>query len=201
MNTTPDELMLARWLDDDLEGAELAAMEAWAAGRPDQLAARDEARRWREWMAASVPTSVEPPYAEFFNHRIARAIRVQQELPAPAAPAPSTWRHFFLPLTACAGMVLAFLLGARVQPVHPEFDVAGAPRAIPVDLLPYTPDTDVEAEYFKSTAASAMVIVLNGVEAIPDSLDLIQTASAADDHEQDRPMASAPSPTPPPAGS
>jgi hypothetical protein len=201
MNTTPDELMLARWLDDDLEGAELEAMEAWAANRPDQLAARDEARHWREWMATSVPISVEPPYAEFFNHRIARAIRVGQEPPTPAVAAPASWRHFFLPLTACAGMVMAFLLGARMPTGHPEIDVAGAPRAIPVDLLPYTPDTDVEAEYFKSSAASAMVIVLNGVGAIPDSLELIQTVSAAEDREQDRPMATAPSPNPLPSGS
>ncbi|MBM3863144.1 MAG: hypothetical protein FJ385_04195 [Verrucomicrobia bacterium] len=195
MNTTPDELTLARWLDDDLDGAELEAMEAWAAKHPEQLAAREESRRWRGWITTAVPAEIEPPYAEFFNHRIARAIRANSTsnaTPALATPARTPWRHFFIPLTACAGMVIAFLLGARIQSSHPEIDVAGAPRAIPVDLLPYTPDLDVEAEYFKSPGAAAMVIVLNGVGAIPDSLELIQTASVSQEEDEERPMASAP---------
>lgn len=195
MNTTPDELTLARWLDDDLDGAELEAVEAWAAKHPDQLAAREESRRWRGWITAAVPAEIEPPYAEFFNHRIARAIRANSTsnaVPAPTAPARTPWRHFLMPLTACAGMVIAFVLGTRMQSGHPEINVAGAPRAIPVDLLPYTPETGVEAEYFKSPGASAMVIVLNGVGAIPDSLELIQTASVPREDDEERPMASAP---------
>ena len=47
MNTNPDEAKLAMWLDDELQGEELAAMEAWAGSQPEQLAAREEVRRWR----------------------------------------------------------------------------------------------------------------------------------------------------------
>ena len=36
MNTNPDETTLALWLEDELTGAELAAMDAWAADMPEQ---------------------------------------------------------------------------------------------------------------------------------------------------------------------
>ena len=56
-------------------------------------------------------------------------------------------------------------------------DVAGIPRAIPVEPLVYTPESGVEAERFSSKNASATVIVLNGVAAIPDATDFSTTAS------------------------
>ena len=47
MNTNPDEAALALWLDDELTGEQLAAVEAWAAGQPEQLSAREEIREIR----------------------------------------------------------------------------------------------------------------------------------------------------------
>ena len=67
--------MLALWLDDELRGEELAAVEAWAATQPAQLAARAEVRRWREQIAAVIPASEEPPHLDFFHRRVTRAIR------------------------------------------------------------------------------------------------------------------------------
>ena len=177
MNTSPDETKLALWLDDELEGEELAAFEAWVADQPQHLAAREEVRRWRQMIAATVPASEEPPYPEFFNHRIARAIR-ENTPPASAAPArPAwSWRAWFMPVAACAGMAIAFWLGTtRSQPGVPEIDVAGAPKAIPVEPILYTPEKGVQAEWFTSTGASATVIVLSGVEAIPDATDFSET--------------------------
>jgi hypothetical protein len=65
MNTNPDETMLALWLDDELEGADLASVETWALTQPEQLAARDEIRRWRATMAAALPASEEPHIQTF----------------------------------------------------------------------------------------------------------------------------------------
>ena len=52
MNTPPDDNTLALWLDDELEGEELARVEAWAADHPDQLAAREQVREWRKMIGA-----------------------------------------------------------------------------------------------------------------------------------------------------
>lgn len=177
MNINPDETRLAMWLEDELQGEELAAFEASVAGRPELHAARAEARRWREMMNKALPSSEEPPYPDFFNHRVARSIRDLEAKPAATAkPANGvSWRSWFMPLAACAGMVFAFWLGGKRTGGVPEIDVTGAPRAIPVDPVLYTPESGVSAEWFASAAASATVIVLNGVNAIPDTTDFSET--------------------------
>ncbi|MEO5713115.1 MAG: hypothetical protein ABIT37_06470 [Luteolibacter sp.] len=175
MNTNPDEAKLALWLDDELEGEELATFEAWVLGQPEHLAAREETRRWRSMIASAVPASEEPPYPDFFNSRIAQAIREQTPQAAVVSEKRRfSWQSFLMPLAACAGMVLAFWVGTKAQP-KVEIDVAGAPRAIPVEQIVYTPESGVKAELIASHDASAMVIVLDGVRAIPDSMDFSET--------------------------
>lgn len=178
MNTNPDDAKLALWLDDELHGDELAEVEAWAGKDPGHVAAREEIRRWRSMISSSVPASVEPPYADLFNGRIAKAIR--EPLPESVVAMPArgfSLRAILMPLAACAGMVFAFWLGGKTQNRVPEIDVTGAPKAIPVEPIVYTPDRGVEAEWFASDDASATVIVLNGVDAIPDATDFSKNAS------------------------
>lgn len=181
MNTNPDETMLALWLDDELEGADLASVETWTLTQPEQLAARDEIRRWRATMAAALPASEEPPYPDFFNSRVLQAIRE----PAPMTKAPSfPWKSWLMPMTACAGMALTFWVGTQAAS-PPKYDVAGAPKAIIVDPVLYTPENGVAAEWFASKTASASVIVLNGVAAIPDSMDFSETVNVPVEREID----------------
>jgi anti-sigma factor RsiW len=184
MNMKPDEITLALWLDDELIGPELASVEAWAATQPEQLAAREEIRRWRETVTANMAASVEPPYPDFFNSRILQAIR--EQTPAPALPAgkPFSWKSWLMPAAACAGMALTFWAGTKTQAV-PEIEVARAPRAIAVDPVVYTPENGVDAECFTSSEASATVIVLNGITAIPDSTDFSETVYVPMDREID----------------
>ena len=179
MSTKPDDTTLALWLDDELDGEALATVEAWAKDHPEQLAARDEIRRWREMISASVPASEEPPAPELFNGRIARAIREDGVgSGSNRSQERARWRTMFMPLAACAGMVLAFWLGMK-NPSELPATTQQAPAADPELIAPmvYTPETGVKAEWFSSTAASATVIVLDGVDAIPDSLDFAATAS------------------------
>ncbi|GAA5125212.1 hypothetical protein JIN84_13760 [Luteolibacter yonseiensis] len=189
MNTNPDEATLALWLDDELTGAELAAVEAWAVGQPEQLAAREEIRNWRKTIAAVLPASEEPPYPDFFNSRVMQAIREQSPAIQAAETAPVRKKSFsftswLMPLTACAGMVLAFWVGKTSQ-TAPEYDVSNAPRAVLVDPVIYTPESGVNAEWFASTKASANVIVLNGVAAIPDAMDFNETVFVPTESEVD----------------
>jgi len=173
MNTTPDDVMLALWLDDELEGEALAAVEAWAVDKPDQLAAREEVRRWRGRIAGAMPREIDPPFGDFFNSRILKELDTKPTLQPQAAAKPSWWRAFWwMPVTAAAGMAFAFILGTRAGPETR----ARVARAIPAV---YTPDTGVKADYFASRPAEATVIVLDGVEAIPDSLDLSSAVAVA----------------------
>ncbi len=184
MNTNPDETKLALWLDDELHGEELAAFEVWVSNQPQHFAARTEIRRHREMMAAAIPASEEPPYADFFNSRISRAIREQAAVPSPVSNRSFSWRSLSLPLAACAGMVLAFMAGTRMtKPAPPQINVAAIPRAIPVEPILYTPERGVEAEWISSSDGAATVIVLSGVDAIPDETDFSETVSLKSEGE------------------
>lgn len=184
MNTTPDDTTLTLWLDDELEGAELAAVEAWTAARPEQLRARDEHRRWKSGLRAAMPASVEPPYPEFFNARIAAAIRrgdtppVENVPASVAAAAPSVWRTplaWFMPAAAAAGMVAAFWLGN-----------ATGGKTAPDSPVVYVPESGINAEWIAAAGGQSGVIVLSGLEAIPDATDFTQTVYLPLPREIDR---------------
>jgi len=179
MNTPPDDRTLALWLDDELEGDDLARVQAWAARHPEHLAAREEIRRWRRMIGDSLPAAEEPPAGEFFNERIQHAIRESASGMAAAAvarrPAWRGWGGAWMPLAACAGMVLAFWLGTGLSD-DPSPGQAGGQSPAP---HLYTPEQGVEAEWISSRDAQATVIVLSGVSAIPDSVDFTATASSA----------------------
>ena len=187
MNTNPDDELLVRWLDDDLSAAESITAEARFAGDPALLALRADSRRWRGEIARALPRSEEPPHAEFFNARIARAIRMPEEIPAnpeipasrPAASSAFGGRALWMPLAACAGMVFSFWIGLKqgnsASPAAKADSLMAAtssPRGLPLEPAVYTPVRGVDAEWFESDSAGATVIVLTGVPAIPDNIDL-----------------------------
>ncbi len=194
MNTNPDDTTLALWLDDELEGDELSRVEAWAAEHPEQLAAREEVRRWRRMISASIPAAEEPPAAEFFNERIQHAIRESTHASGHAHRIARTWSHLWMPLAACAGMVLAFWLGMSTHQKTVEITNHGNPDATLPNL--YTPLQGVEAESFTSASAAATVIVLTGIDAIPDSVDFSATAASQRWREIDSTAGNAPTAEP-----
>ena len=184
MNTNPDETRLAQWLDDELTGTDLTEMDAWAATRPEQLAAREDLRSFRNLMATNLPACQEPPYPDFFLSRVNQGIRDLQADGAStktAATALSFWKSWMMPIAACAGMVLAFGIGKRSSEASNVLTVV--PAATPVV---YTPEEGVDAEWFASSGAGANVIVLEGVAAIPDSTDFSETVYVPTISEYDR---------------
>ncbi len=187
MNTNPDETRLALWLDDELSGQDLTDMDAWAAGNPDQLAARDELRSYRALMRENVPASEEPPYPDFFLTKIRQGIRESEtakqkpEVTAVKRALVPFWRSWLMPAAACAGMVFAFGIGKQSR--NPSVPLAIVPNLSPVV---YTPQEGVNAEWFSSNNAGATVIVLQGVSAIPDSTDFSETVYVPTARESDR---------------
>lgn len=173
MNTTPDESLLALWVEDELDGVRAHEIDAWAALHPDWLVRRDQARRTRNLLRAHLPTDEEPPHAEFFNARIAREIARTRETIPEARPRRG-WR-WFLPATAVAGMALCFWAGTRMAPT-PALPVPVVVTPPPAPLI-YTPEKGVKAAYFESEPAEVAVIVLDGVSALPDSFQVPDTAA------------------------
>jgi hypothetical protein len=193
MNMPPDDAILALWLEDELDGEDFAKVEAWAQSQPDQLAMRESARKWKAMISAGIPATEEPPYPDFFNARIARSISQQKVQQAPEAkPANSIpfWRKFALPLAAGVGMAFTFWLGihSRSIPVVESIAEMTAPGemtqlADASENLPptvYTPENGVRAECFDSDAASATVVILEGLAAIPKETDLTRLTAATD---------------------
>lgn len=178
MNTNPDDEELALWLDDALDGPRNAEVEAWAATEPDQLAARATNRKISALLSENIEKSESPPYPDFFNHKIEQRIRSlskKQVAGVEKKPvASSFWRTWLMPVAACAGMVLAFGIGTKSRVA----DLAEKPNTVDERLLApvvYTPEKGVDADWFASDQAEATVIVLRGIDAIPDSMDFSET--------------------------
>lgn len=169
---TPDEITLTLWMDGELEGDALEKVESWARNHPEVLAEREAVQAVSASIRANLPASIEPPYADFFNQRILRHIDDETSEPA-AVTRPSFWQQFgrwlAIPVAAAA-MAVCFYVGTQVgeQPesAATTYTVATVPTV-------YTPDGDVSADMFKSEDADAVIIVLEGLEDIPDDFDIV----------------------------
>ena len=186
MNTNPDETTLALWLDDELQGEALATFEAVVRGDEELMARREGIRAWRREIAAALPAVEEPPYPDFFNSRIEQALRKVSPRAMAGGARTGSWRAWWLPASAMAGMALAFWLGTKAGG-GPQVAVAPSPEpvaaVVQVVQAPavYTPERGVAAEWFSSDEAAATVIVLEGLEALPDTLDFSETVRVEND--------------------
>lgn len=166
MNTNPDDYTLLLWLEDELADTEQMLVDAWAADQPIWLEKRESSRRWRAQMSNIMSHSVEIPQGEFFQARLLHSIATSSEVAASSTSAPSFWRKWTLPLSVAAAVVLGFLGGTQWSD-RPH-------RA--KTLVTYTPEEGVKAEFFETSPAEGTVIVLNGVEALPDEFVDTKTA-------------------------
>jgi len=175
-NQAPDEAMLTLWTDGELNGDELARVELWAQDHPELLVERDAVRAMQSSIQANMPASVEPPYADFFNLRILRAIENEKaESAASVRSTGSQWmgskfnKWLALP-AAAAAMLMCFYMGTQVSPMPESLAPMAAVSAKPAI---YMPDGDVRANIFSSDDNGATVIVLEGLEDIPDDFEIV----------------------------
>ena len=181
MKTKPDDITLTQWMDGELDGDELIRVEAWVQEHPELLAERDAVQAMSASIREHVADSEEPPYPDFFNQRILRAIEEDQrdEQQAVSASVGETnsrgfWQWLLAPMAAGA-MAVCFYLGTQVGNAPDGF---GAPETGPVAIVQveaasvYTPDGAVRGDMFKSDDAEATVIVLEGLDDLPDDLEM-----------------------------
>lgn len=183
MNTKPDEQLLALWVEDELAGDQADAVEAWAAARPEWLARREQARACRAMLRRALPAAEEPPYAEFFQARIGRAVEAAAAALANVGAPPAArrdWRWWGPSMAAAAAMALCFWAGTRFGPAEPAPATSGqSPGPATPTTNVYTPEQGVQAKVFEGGGSEGIVIVLDGVQAIPDSFEIPAPAEAA----------------------
>ncbi len=175
----PDPADLTLWIDGELDGDELARVEAWVKDHPEYIAEREAVHAMQSEIRANIPASVDPPHADFFNQRILRAIE-NERLHGPerevelgfgslSAVAGKFGRWLALP-TAAVAMLLCFYMGTQVSqvsdPVAPIVKVSAKPAI-------YMPDGNVRANILSPDHTGATVIVLEGLEDIPDDFELV----------------------------
>jgi len=175
----PNEEILRSWLDGELEGEELQNMEAWAEVHAAEL--DEEFKCEIGWnvlngdIVDSLPTSVDPPYPEFFNTKLKQAILKEESLKQPVkmsetvvhSGVSSFWQKFRL-MIAPAGIaaLVAFYAGTQMRADQPS----GKIETVTVDNSIYVPVSGVVAEV--SSSEDATEIVLKGLAPISDDLDI-----------------------------
>lgn len=181
MNTKPDDELLALWVEDELDVSVHTEVEVWASGQVEWTERRQLARQTKTLLGSAIPADEDLPNGEFFNARIRREIEVRETSPAPVKSKGRSVLGWLVPLTAAASLALGIWIGRG----GPQAELVPPPVA---DLTPvlYTPQKGVNAELLKSDDAT--VIVLAGVDAIPDSWEVPATAMR---EPEPRPMAAA----------
>ncbi|SHJ31369.1 hypothetical protein SAMN02745181_1735 [Rubritalea squalenifaciens DSM 18772] len=162
----PDDKTLERWMDGALEGEELRQVEAWAethAGELEQLMSWSDTSKL---IKQSMSADTEPPYPDFFNTKIRQAAVGHHDEPMVAQKAPSLWQRFswIIAPAALAGMAVCFYVGTQIHSDTPSSGSTAQTGEV------YIPQRGVTAEI--SQAGEITVISLEGLEDIPDTLDI-----------------------------
>lgn len=167
----PSEQQLSDWVRGNLTGSALSQVEKWADDFPDEAVMCVEALEDLETLEerplkGALPSSVEPPYADFFNAKLAKEIkalgsshaaRVEKgSMPSRISAISRRWLWFAAP-SALAIMALCFLLGMN-------FRTLGAQQ----ENLVYVPSERVKVTQMYTEEAS--MIVLDGLEPLGDDL-------------------------------
>ena len=163
---TKEEELIARWIDGELDQKEKIEFEKLYDARPDFYnSLRAEANASKDLLKRSFEFEKEIPYGDFFNNQIRKKIQ-SDDFDSDSSSgflfdvlawlrSPFTWAA-----TAC---FIAFIL------VSPQSGVNGQDNII---VSTYSPDPSVSivsAEF--NEKANATVIVLEGLEPVPDETD------------------------------
>ncbi|MGJ8672365.1 hypothetical protein [Rubritalea sp.] len=167
----PENATIQSWLNGELEGGALREMEAWAEEHAEELEMEMGWQPLGQEITEIVPANEQPPHADFFNERVKLHALAADEEVTPAKPA-SFWQklNWLLAPTAIAGVALGFYLGSSVDST--DTAVAYTLQAEEV----YTPVKGVSSEVVESE--SATIIVLEGLDEIPESIDIVMGESS-----------------------
>ncbi len=183
MNQERKEELIVRWMDaEQLSAEENQQLEAILAAEPELKTLRNGHHSMREELQSVYGQPRDLPYGDFFQSKLEQAIRDSELEFAEASKASFNWRDtlrwWVAPVTVGA-MAIAFLAGTRVgtAPVEERLVVAEAQ----IRPLVYTPEGGVTSTIVNADAAGTSVIVLEGLQPIPDSYDLMAERKSSSD--------------------
>ena len=175
MNQERKEELVVRWMDNEkLSASESEELELILKAEPELQAMRDDHSQVRSELQATFKPVEDVPYGDFFQTKLEQAIRDIDHKEAPVVKSKSSWRdslRWWLAPVAVGAMAVAFLAGTRVgkAPVESQLVVAQE-KSRP---LVYTPEGGVTSTIVNADAAGTSVIVLDGLQPIPDSYNLM----------------------------
>ena len=162
------EELITRWIDGELNEETLGEFEALMAEDPAFCSqVREEADGIRSAMRSEISAEIEPPYPDFFNNQIQKRIRQESDVAAPARATGGASVLWWLrsPLTWGAAALFMLMLLTR------NGDREGEGGSYVVSTYAPDPRVSVErAEY--DDDAQATVIMLTGLERIPDEVEV-----------------------------
>ena len=163
----PNQDKIQRWLRGELEGSALEEMEKWAEKNADTFEPNSTWPNLRKAILKSYSTDQEPPYTDFFNKRIQNTIEDASDQNEATNHASILRRmNWIFGPTALAGMALCFYLGTRIDnPAEKPASSFGLSGEV------YTPALGIKADV--SLSGGSTVITLDGLEEIPQSLDIV----------------------------
>jgi len=159
------DAQLTRWLDHTPGAIPPENMDPREAAR-----LRADAEAVATLLRRHVPTSVEPPYPDFFNSQVLKKIR-DDEGGAHAASAPATggiWSTLgsWLRSPWLAGAATAAVVIAAMTALQSPGD--GEPASGTRVLSVFSPEPNATAHVLTARGREAVIITVDGLEAFPD---------------------------------
>ncbi len=200
MNQERKEELIVRWMDDDsLSSSEQEELNRILEAEPELKELRDHHQEVREELQVAFGEAKDVPYGDFFQTKLKQAIRTAErdEVPEVGTPASSSWRssswrdalRWWLAPVAVGAMAVAFLAGTRVG--KPMIQNRTVVKNLQERPAVYTPAGGVTSSIVNADAEGTSVIVLDGLQPIPDSFNLMAGAHDADDFPEDTLLISA----------
>lgn len=164
---TPDDQLLARWLDGELSAEDSARFEAMMAADPQLRKEAEEMRQISLALREHVQFEREVPHADFFNSQIQERIGELQRADDRAKAATTgglsslfSWlRTPWVLAGATAAVAIALLVFRQERPSSQVLSF-------------YAPNPNIQATAYHSTQADATVLMLDGLESIPAERDV-----------------------------
>lgn len=183
MNQERKEELIVRSMDNvTLSVEEQKELQQFLEAEPELKAMQEGYPSVLAGLQAMYEQQQDVPYGDFFQTKLAQAIRDSEAEELPVKKASMTWKDAFrwwLAPVAVGAMAVAFLAGTRVgkAPVENRLVVAQA-QSRP---LVYTPEGGVTSTIVNADAQGTSVIVLDGLQPIPDSYDLLAVRKVSPD--------------------
>lgn len=158
-----DEAKITRWIDGELDDAEVAEL---LAAHPELRREKEAARKLGKLLREELETGEKIPFPDFFNRQIQRHIEEEQELEerkkAYEGIPEAGFFSWFTFTRNVAGAALLVLLGVLIGKAFFDSRVTGSEI-----VYTYAPDPAVNATQYYSKSANATVLELEGLAAIP----------------------------------